>query len=91
MATTINLSWPANPAGEGVSKYQVLESLNGGAFNLKADVTTNALQILNPSPGSYRWKVHAVNFVGTGPDSNIALGPDVPTQVGDITVQIVNS
>jgi len=91
MATVINLSWPANPASEGVIKYQVFESINNGAFNFKADVTSTSFQIANPAPGAYKWKVRAVNFVGNGADSNIAEGPTIPTQVGDLAVQVVNS
>jgi len=91
MPTTINLSWPANAASEGILKYQVFESVNLGPFNFKADVTTPALQILNPAPGHYRWQVRAVNFVGDGPMGPIAEGPDIPTAPGTITVQVVNS
>jgi hypothetical protein len=96
MASKIILLWPANPASEFVSKYQLLESFNGGVFNLKADVVASSevppsFEILSPSPGSYRWQVRAVNFVGTGPVGNIASGPTVPTTPGDITVTVVNS
>jgi len=90
MSVTINLSWPANPGSEFVNKYEVRESRDGGAFNLIANVTTPAHQILNPLPGAYRWKVRAVNFVGTGPDGNVADGPSqVPTAPGDITIEII--
>jgi hypothetical protein len=91
MPTTINLSWPANPASEGIQKYQVFESKDLGPFNFKADVLTPALQILNPLPGFYRWQVRAVNFVGDGPMGPVAEGPDVPTVPGTIVVQVINS
>lgn len=92
MPVTINLSWPANPESEFVNKYEVHQSVDGGAFSLIANVTSPAHQVLNPLPGAYRWKVRAVNFVGTGNFGNIADGPsDVPTPPGDITIDIVVS
>lgn len=91
MPTTINLSWPANPASEGILKYQVFESRNGGPFNFKADVTVPALEIQGPLPGHYEWQVRAVNFVGDGPMGPVAEGPDIPSATGTITVVIVNS
>lgn len=93
MPTTINLSWPANPASEGIQKYQVFESLDGGPFNFKTDVVAPAhsLQILNPAPGVYRWQARAVNFVGNGPLGPIAEGPELPSAPGVITVEVVNS
>jgi hypothetical protein len=91
MATTVNLVWPASPADEGVIKYQVLQSLNGGGFIQVGEVSDPVFSIVNPAPGSYRWKARAVNFVGTGPESNIAEGPDLPTKLGDIAVTIVNA
>jgi hypothetical protein len=89
MATTLKLTWPANPVGEGVSKYQVLES-SGGPFAVIAEVTDNLYEVLTPTVGM-RWQVRAVNFIGIGPVSNIANGPDVPTKPGDITVTVVNA
>lgn len=91
MPVTINLNWPANPAVESITKYEVRESRDGGPFNLVGTSTSNGLQILNPLPGHYQWKVRAVNFVGTGPDSNVANGPDIPTAPGDITVSVIVS
>lgn len=91
MPTTINLSWPAHPASEGIIKYQVFESVNEGPFNFKADVVAPALQILNPLPGHYRWQARAVNFVGDGPMGPVAEGPDLPSVGPTITVVVVNS
>jgi len=89
--TTINLSWPANPASEGVLNYRLQQSVNGGAFSLLTVVTTPSFEIVNPSPGVYQWKVSAVNFVGEGPLGAVASGPDVPSVPGTITVTITNS
>lgn len=91
MATTIHLSWPENPASEFVTKYEVLQSKDGGAFNLVGSPTLNNLDILNPLPGVYRYKVRAVNFVGTGPESNVADAPGLPTAPGDITITVISS
>lgn len=88
MGLQIDINWPANPAGNLVQNYQIWESVDNGAFSLKASVSASTLtyQILNPLPGFYRWQVRAVNFVGNGPFSNVANGVDVPDKVGDLTV-----
>ena len=91
MPVSIQLSWPANPAAEFVSLYQVFASKDGGAFSLVGSPVVPALEILNPLPGQYRYKVRAVNFVGNGPDSNVAEGPGLPTAPGDITIVVVTS
>lgn len=91
MPTSIALSWPANPVSEALIKYEVLQSKDGGAFSLIASPTTPSHTVLNPLPGAYRWKVRAVNFVGTGPESNVAVGPDIPSAPGDITVVVTQS
>ena len=89
--TNITLSWPANPALEGVIKYQVLQSKDNNPFLVIGEPTTNSFQITDPVSGFYKWKVQAVNFVGTGVASGIAEGPTVPSQVGTVTVTIVTS
>lgn len=96
MATTINLTWASHPASEGVIKYQVFQSFNGGGFSFLADVqpsgqSTVTHQILNPNPGQYRWQYRAVNFVGNGAFGPIADGPGLPGDGGVITVVVVNS
>jgi hypothetical protein len=93
MGLQIDVSWPANPAGNLVQNYQIWESKDNGAFSLKASVSASTLtyQILNPLPGFYRWQVRAVNFVGNGPFSNVANGVDVPDKVGDPTIVYAQS
>ena len=91
MATIIHLEWPSNPAAENITKYEVLQSKDGSPFALIASPTTNSHDVPNPLPGVYRFKVRAVNFVGTGPESNIVEGPGIPTQVGDITLTVVTT
>lgn len=93
MGIQIDINWPANPAGNLVQNYQIWESVDNGAFSLKASVSASTLtyQILNPLPGFYRWQIRAVNFVGNGPFSNVANGVDVPDKVGDLTVVYTQS
>lgn len=91
MPVTITLNWTAAPASEFVSKYEVYESVNGGAFAIKGSPTSNSFTILNPLPGNYRWQVRAVNFVGSGPFSAAVDGPGIPAVVADLTVDIVTS
>lgn len=88
MPVTIRLDWPANPAAEAVQKYEVFASRDGGAFSLIGSPTVNTLEILNPLAGVYRYKVRAVNFVGTGPDSAVTDGPGIPSAPGTITVTV---
>lgn len=91
MPTSIALSWPANPVDEALIRYELLQSKDGGAFSVIASPTVPNHTILNPLPGVYSWKVRAVNFVGTGPESNVTNGPDIPTAPGDITVVVTQS
>lgn len=89
MPATIHLNWPANPASESIVKYEVLASINGATvFSLIGSPTTNSFDIVNPTAGVYRFKVRAVNFVGTGPESPVADGPGIPTAPGTITVTV---
>jgi len=88
MATTIRIEWPANPAGEQVFNYKVFESVNGGPFNFKANVSANALDILNPVPAQYSWRVRAENFVGLSPESPVIEGPGLPSAPAQGTVTV---
>jgi len=84
----LRLDWPASPANQYVSSYNVYESANGGSFALKGSVTDNFLQFNNP-PGHYAWKVTAVNFVGEGEPTAVLEGPDVPSAPGDLTLTVL--
>jgi len=88
MATTIHIEWPANPAGEQVFNYKVLESVNGGPFNFKANTPVNSLDIFNPVPAQYAWRVRAENFVGVGPESPVIEGPALPSAPAQGTVVV---
>ena len=88
MATTIHIEWPANPAGEQVNNYKVYESVNGGPFNFKANVSVNSLDILNPVPAQYSWRVRAENFVGLGPEGPVIQGPGLPSAPAQGTVTV---
>lgn len=85
----IRLDWPANPAGEYVSAYKVWESVNGGAWALKATVATNSLDIPDPSPHPTKWKVQAVNFVGESAASAEAVGPGIPSVPPAPSIQVI--
>ena len=91
MATTIKLSWPANPVDEQVQKYEVHQSKDGAPFSIVGSPVTNSLDILNPLPGVYQFKVRALNLAGAGPFSNVSQTAGVPTAPGDITIVVVNS
>lgn len=90
MATILRVTWPANPASDQVTKYNVFRSVNGSAFSLQGVVNApaNSIDIPNPS-GSYRFKVQAVNVAGVSPESDIADGPGVPTKPGTPVVETV--
>ena len=88
MATTIHLAWPANPAGEQVNNYKVYESVNGGPFVFKANTAVPSLDIFNPVPQVYDWRVRAENIVGLGPEGPVMHGPTLPTEPGQGTVNV---
>lgn len=91
MGLTIKLAWPANPSPEAVFNYQLFESVDGGPFNFKVNTAVPNVDILNPLPGQYSWKVQAQNFVGNSLFSPIAVGPTVPSTPGTITVTVIQS
>lgn len=73
----LNLDWPARPASELVSSYDVQMTLNGSALPI-ANVPTNHFEIDNPAPGNYTAKVRAKNVAGDGLWSNVTTGPGLP-------------
>lgn len=81
MPTSINISWPASPVEEGVTRYQVFESRNGAPLTYKTEVLPplHELTISNPLPGNYMWAVKAENFVGVSALSQSASGPGIPS------------
>lgn len=86
---TITLDWPANPAAEQVTEYQVFQGANGGALTLLATTPTNSHVITNPPANAvYRWAVKAVNFVGPGPLSAETQGPGLPSAPGTVVVSV---
>jgi len=91
MSTTLHVEWPANPASEFVTSYDVYESVNAGPFNFKTNTPGASLDILNPSPGTYAWKIRAKNFVGTSGDSPVIQGPTVPSNPGQGTVTVITA
>jgi len=91
--TKIVLSWPANPAVEQVSKYQVFWSQNGGAYSSAGYATLGAttFEVLSPPPGVHSFKVKAVNLAGSSADSPVASTPDIPSAPGQPTATVVES
>ena len=84
----LRLEWPASPASELVSHYQVFQSIDGGGFSLIASPTVNHYEF-TPVQGVAVWKVRAVNFVGISADSPTVDGPGVPSAPGQPTVTVV--
>lgn len=91
MPTTVRVTWPAAPADEFVTGYQVKQSKDGGPFNVAATVQTNQFDLLNPTPGVYAFKIAAVNLAGVGPESPAASSPTLPSPVGTPTVVVITS
>jgi|RhiMetdeSRZDD1v2_1073273.scaffolds.fasta_scaffold5047482_1 hypothetical protein len=91
--TKIVLSWPANPAAEQVTKYQVFWSQNGGAFSSAGFATGGAtsFEIVSPPPGVHAFKVKALNLAGASPDSPVASTPEIPSAPGQPTATVVES
>lgn len=93
MATTIQVRFAPNPPAEQVTSYQVHESINGGAFSLKttipASTTPLGIDVLNPAPGVYGYKVVPQNLAGNGPESDPASSPGLPSKAATPTVTVV--
>lgn len=85
----IRLDWPANSPSELVDTYEVWEQIDNGFWNVKSLVETNFIVFETPSAGKYRWRVRAHNFIGYGPFSAEAEGPDAPSAPGTVTVTLV--
>lgn len=85
----VRLSWPANPASELVSAYEVWEAVGQGSFILKASVPDPELLINDIPAGKYRWMVRAVNLAGNGPMSDEAVSPDLPSKPGTPVVEVL--
>lgn len=76
MATTLRVTWAANPAAEQVTNYELFQSYNGGAFLAIGSQGLNLQKdIVNPAAGAYSFKVKAHNLVGIGPLSAAGDGP----------------
>lgn len=92
MTTTLRLEWPASPANQLVTGYQVWRSLDGGAFEYVATTPNTYADTVNPATSVYAFKVKAVNFVGASDFSQVAQGPGLPAAPGQptLTVTITN-
>ena len=87
--SNVTLSWPANPASEYVSEYEVEQSVNGGVlWTPLATVTDPTFTITDIAPGIYKWRVRAKNFVGVSPYSEVVTAPPVPTAPDPVTLTV---
>lgn len=91
MSTTIHLEWDANDASELVTGYQVWRSVDGGEYFHLTTVSTTHLDIVNPDPAQYSFKIKALNFVGASPLSAAAVGPGLPSAPSTPTLTVIVS
>jgi hypothetical protein len=72
------LSWTNNPSIEFVDKYIVYQAkLPSTNFTAAVTVSTNAAKVRVTSPGTYQFKVTAVNGVGESPKSAAVQVPQI--------------
>lgn len=87
--TRVRLSWPANPANELVTAYKVWEGYaNPANPSLVQTVDTNSVE-LDLAPGRYAWAVSAVNLAGESIKSSFTYSPNIPSQPGTVTIEIL--
>lgn len=93
MATTLTVSWPANPASEQVTKYHVRKSVDGGAYVFHGVVNAPAtsVDIVDPTPGVYSFKVLAENVAGVSAESDPVTSPGLPSKPGTPAITVTVS
>jgi hypothetical protein len=91
MATTLRVSWPANPADEQVTKYELFQSKDGGPFTSLGLIVGTSKDILNPLTGVYRFKIKAWNLAGSSPESAVASSPAIPSTPSTPEVVVIES
>lgn len=79
----INVSWPALPASDQVTSYDLRITHNGTVLPLVQvpPGPSPSYQIVDPAPGTYAFAVRANNIVGNGsygPSTNITSVPSTP-------------
>lgn len=91
MATTLRVTWPANPANEQVTKYEVFQSKDGGAFISQGLIVGTMFDVLNPLAGVYSFKIKAWNLAGASPFSPVTSSPNIPSTPGAPEVVVIES
>jgi hypothetical protein len=75
---------PADNGGSAISSYTIQYSKDGGAWTGNVSNVSGTYTYANLPPGSYRFRVWAINGVGSGPISQV--GPYTITGGGHIRV-----
>jgi len=84
------LNWSANPVSDFVALYEIERSINNGPFEFVTTTPNLTHTLVNQTPGVYRFRIRAHNFVGIGPFSPVASGPtEVPGAPSTPTVTVV--
>jgi hypothetical protein len=78
----INISWPANPAGDQITSYDVRITHNGTPTIVSVPPSPSPTHTIpNPAPGTYAFAVRANNLAGEGSfgaSTNLTSVPSTP-------------
>ena len=80
---TVVLSWPANPADEQVSSYNVYRD-----GTVVGSPTSPGFTDTGVAPGVHSYEVAAVNIWGEGPHSDPVTTPAPCTKVVNVTINV---
>jgi hypothetical protein len=89
MSATVNVTFPAAPADEQVTKYDVFQDgVLAATVNPTAGATSESASIPNVTPGVHAYTVQASNIWGPGPVSDPASTPPVCGKVINVSISI---
>jgi len=93
-AADLNITWPAAPASEQVTSYEIWVGTNGtpAAYSSNAVATTTGTNYTLadvPEGNVYSVQIKAVNLAGESPLSDAGSTPGLPTKPGAPTVEVV--